>query len=121
VKVCKKATEEVVGTHDRVRKNENEEIKKLSEEERRLTDNINSTRNKRKRERIQERNKIMRELHKKMDEEEVTKIWQMVEEVERSKDDSRRMFQVVKDLQKRKEKKRIVVDGEDGKTTDEKE
>jgi len=45
----------------------------------------------------------------------------MVEEVERSKDDSRRMFQVVKDLQKRKEKKRIVVDGEDGKTTDEKE
>jgi len=74
VKVCKKATEEVVGTHDRVRKNENEEIKKLSEEERRLTDNINSTRNKRKRERIQERNKIMRELHKKMDEEEVTKI-----------------------------------------------
>ena len=67
------------------------------------------------------RNKIMREIHKKMDEEEVTKILQMVEEVERSKDDSRRMFQVVKDLQKRKVKKRIVVDGEDGKTTDEKE
>ena len=47
----------------------------------------------------------MRELHKKMDEEEVTKILQMVEEVERSKDDSRRMFQVVKDLQKRKKRK----------------
>ena len=87
-----------------MRKSENEEIKKLSEEQRRLRDNISSTRNKKKRETIQkERNKIMRELHKKMDEEEVTKILQMVEEVERSKDDSRRMFQVVKDLQKRKE------------------
>ena len=106
MKVCKKATEEVVGTHGRVRKSANEEIKKLSEEQRRLRDNINSTRNKKKRETIQkERNKIMKELHKEMDEEEVAKILQMVE-VERSKDDSRRMFQAVKDLQKRKEKKR---------------
>ena len=47
----------------------------------------------------------MRELYKKMDEEEVSKILQMVEEVERSKDDSRRMFQVVKDLQKEKKRK----------------
>ena len=45
----------------------------------------------------------MRELHKKMDEAELTKILQMVEEVEGSNDDSRRMFRVVKDLQKRKE------------------
>ena len=45
----------------------------------------------------------------------------IVKEVETYKDDSRRMFKVVKDLQRRKEKKKIVVDGKDGKTTDEKE
>ena len=43
----------------------------------------------------------------------------IVKEVEEYKNYSRRMFKVVKDLQRRKKKKKLVVDGKDGKITDE--
>jgi hypothetical protein len=119
-KICTEAAEEVVGRNDRNNKRENEEIKDLSEKQKKIRDEINSTRNKntRKEKRI-ERNKIMTEIHKKIEEEDQKAILEMVEEVENSKDDSRRMFKVVKNLQRIKEKKKIVVDGENGKTTDE--
>ena len=56
-----------------------------------------------------------------MKEEETKKILSLVEEIENTKDDSRRMFQVVKHLQKRNDKNKVIVDGKDGKTTNEKQ
>ena len=61
----------------------------------------------------------MTEIHKLIEEDDQKTILEMVEEVENSKDDSRRMFNVVKNLQRITEKKKIVVDGENGKITDE--
>ncbi len=52
------------------------------------------------------------------EDEEVKEILKRVDEVEGYKDDSRRMFQVVKQLQRCKEKKKIIVDGEEGIITD---
>ena len=88
-----------------------------------MRDDQNSTKDKNKKEMIKkERNKIISKKYiKKLEEEEVKEVMKIVKEVEEYKDDSRRMFKVVKDLQRRKEKKKLVVDGKDGKTTDEKE
>ena len=52
-----------------------------------------------------ERNKIMKEIHEALEKEETEAILHKVEEVKKYKDDSRRMFQVVKQIQRRNEKK----------------
>ncbi len=54
----------------------------------------------------------MKEIHAKQEDEEVKEILKLVDEVEGYKDDSRRMFQVVKQLQSHKEEKKIIVNGE---------
>ncbi len=51
-------------------KNENEEIKKLSEQQKPLRNNMNSTDSKKKKYEIRiERNKVMKEIHNKLEEE----------------------------------------------------
>ena len=67
-----------------------------------------------------ERNTVISTLHKKLEEEENEKITKIVEEIETVKDDSRRISKVVKELQRRKEKRKLLIDGEKGKTTKEK-
>eukprot|EP00794_Sanderia_malayensis_P004055 gene4055-4606_t len=120
VKNCTKAAAEVVGRRKNEKKSENEEIKKLSEQQKTLRNNINSTDNKKKNDEMRvERNKIMKEIHKKLEEENQKDILDLVEIIENSKDDSQRMFQAVKQLQRGKEKKKLIVDSENGKTTNE--
>ena len=121
VKTCTKAAEEVVGRKNSEKKTDNEDIKKLSEKQKALRNDINSTDNKMEKGKIQaERNQIMKEIHNKLEEENQKEMLELVEEIENSKDDSRRMFQAVKQLQRRKEKKKLIIDSENGKTTNEK-
>ena len=120
VKTCINTAEEVVGRKTRSKKSENEEIINLSEKQKKLRLEINKNKNKQVKEKLQkERNETLKQLHKKLEEEEMEEILEIANEVEAHKDDSRRMFQAVKYLQKRKEKTKIIVDGEDGKTTNE--
>ena len=57
----------------------------------------------------------MQEIHSRIKEEDKKEIREMVEEIEKHKDDSRRMFQAIKQLQRRKGKKKIVVDSKNEK------
>ncbi len=45
----------------------------------------------------------MKEIHENLEEEEVKTTLRLIDDVERYEDDSRRMFQVVKQLQRQKE------------------
>ncbi len=67
----------------------------------------------------QERNIIITEIHRKLEQEEIENILKQIEEIEQYKDDSRHMFHVVKQIQKRKGKNRIEVGGEDRVTAEE--
>ena len=67
-----------------------------------------------------ERNNIMKNIHQIIDDEETSRIMQSVEEIETYKNDSNRIYQAVRILQK-KQIKNILVTGEDGLTKDSEE
>ena len=105
--------------------------------QKKLRNDINATSDPGKRaEKKKERNKVLIEIHDTLQREQQTEMMRLVEEVETHKDvsrkmlrlveevethidDSRKMFQVVKQLQRRKQKKKIIVNGEHGVTTNE--
>ena len=55
-----------------------------------------------------ERNKIINTLHKEIEKEERKKLNEKIEQIEKYKDDSNRMFHVIRQLQP-KERKKILV------------
>ena len=118
---CVKAAEEVVGRKQSEKKSGNKEIEELSQKQKSIRNDMNATNTKKGKEKLhKQRNKALKEIHSKLKEEEEKKIREMVEEIEKYKDDSRKMFQAIKQLQRRKEKKKVVLDSVDGKTTNEK-
>ena len=120
MKACIETAEETIGRKSSDKKSESAQIKNLSSMQKKLRNDINATSDPGKRaEKKKERNKVLKEIHDALQREQQTEIMRLVEEVERHKDDSRKMFQVVKQLQRRKEKKKIIVNGEHGVTTNE--
>ena len=86
-----------------------------------LRNEINSSKSeKEKVAKRKERNATLKEIHQKIEEEENNKIIKQVEDIEQYKDDSRRMYRVVKELQRKEPKKKILVDSEHGITTNKK-
>jgi len=86
-----------------------------------LRNEINSSKSeKEKVAKRKERNETLKEIHQKIEEEENNKIIKQVEYIEQCKDDSRRIYRVVKELQRNEPKKKILVDSEHGITTNEK-
>ncbi len=91
---------------------------RLSKHQKKLRTDINSTKDMEKKTQINtKRNRMMKEIHEKLEEEEIKNILNLVDEVERYNDDSRRIFQVVKELQKLKEKRKIILNGKEGEIT----
>ena len=96
-------------------------VKALSEEQKKLRLDIEANQDKKQRdEKKKARNEILNRLHKEIQKEERRKIAEKIEEIERFKEDSNRMYQVVKQLQPR-EKKKILVDSEHGVTSNDKQ
>ena len=95
--------------------------KALSEEQKKLRLDIEANQDRKQRdEKKKERNEILRRLHKEIQKEESRKIAEKIEEIERFKEDSDRMYQMVKQLQPR-EKKKIIVDSEHSVTSNDKQ
>ena len=67
-----------------------------------------------------QRNCILRKIHQALQKEKDDMINERIEEIERYKDVSNRMFQVIKQLQP-KDKKKILVNSENGLTSNETE
>ena len=112
-KACKEAAENTLEKKVRTQQIENEEIKELSEKQSKLRNEINSSKSeKEKVAKRKERNATLKEIHQKIEEEENNKIIKQVEDIEKYKDDSRRMYRVVRKLQRKEPKKKILVDSD---------
>ena len=110
VKTCIETAEETIGRKRTDKKSESKQIKNLSAMQKKIRNDINAISDPGKRaDKRKERNKVLKEIHDTLQREQQKEIMRLVEEVETHKDDSRRMFQVVKQLQRRKEKKKIIV------------
>ena len=119
---CIKAGETIIGKKfPKTKKSTSDTVKTLSQKQKQLGQQINSCCDKAERRKMQkERNSIMKNIHQIIDDEETSRIMQSVEEIETYKNDSNRMYQAVRILQK-KQTKNILVTGEDGLTKDSKE
>ena len=95
-------------------------MKDLSEAQRKIKLDMEATTYKNKREDLKrESYKIINTLHKESEKEERKKLNEKIEEIEKYKDDSSRMFLVIRQLQP-KERKKILVHTENGVTASEK-
>ena len=104
----------------RITRNGQIHIKDLSEAQGKIKLDIEATTNKIKREDLKgERIKIINTLHKEIEKEERKKLNEKIEEIEKYKGDSNRMFQVIRQLQP-KETKKILVHTENGVKASEK-
>ena len=88
---------EVLGTKDKNIRSQNKTVKDLSETQRKIKLDIEATTEKIKREDLKrERKKNINTLHKENEQEERKKLNEKIEEIEKYKEDSNRMFQVIK-------------------------
>ena len=65
------------------------------------------------------RNKVMKEIHAELTREKTDRIEKELAEIETAKDDSNRMFKAIKSMNRMKPKTPLVVEDEEGITTDE--
>ena len=98
---CTEIAEEVLGRKDNKIRSHSKTVKDLSETQKKMKLDIKATKDKNKR----ERNKIINTLHKETEKEEMKKLNGKIEEIEKCKDDSNRMFQVTSQLQPKEIKK----------------
>ena len=114
----KEAATEVLGEKKR-RRDDYAEVARLSEEQRKIHHKINSTKCAIERKELKKkRNNKMKEIHRELGKQKEKKIEREIEEIERSKDDSNRMYKAMKNIQRMKPKAPLVVDHDGGITTD---
>jgi hypothetical protein len=125
VKACHEASEEVLG-HEEKRENQrignDEEIKKLSREQKELRMNINAAKTKEERQMMQrKRNDKLREIHNMIKQKEEKRLIKNIEDIENSKDDSNRMYKAIRNINRQKPKESLLVEKENGTTSNEEE
>ena len=110
----------MLGRIEKRKKCDDEEIMEWSEQQKKLRDDIEASRNKQDRANMKtKRNEILSKIHHKLQRIEEQRIIEKVEEIEKHKDDSNRMYQVVRQLQT-KDNNKIIVNAENGVTASEK-
>ena len=119
--ICIEAGKSELGTIKRnLNKLENPEIRKLSTEQKNLRDVINNTKDREIRRELQEeRNNLIKKIHRLLEEEKEKVLEGKIEEIENSKNDSNKMFKVIKQIQNSKPKKKLLVNSEEGMVTEE--
>ena len=120
--MCTISAKETIGIRKKTKQSEDEEVVKLSKQQLKLKNDINACKNKNKRDEMRiARNIILKKTQKKLQDIENHKTEETLEELESSNDDSTRMYKTIKLLKIQEPKKRILVDGENGVITDEKQ
>ena len=121
-KATKNAAETVLGFKKKQTKNTDPRIQTLSNQQKKLKIDIESSNKKSRRiELRKERNKKLSEIHQILKKIENDKINKKCETIERHPDDSNKMFEVVKELQREKPKISLMINTDEGLTTDENE
>ena len=118
VNANKVAAKNILGYRERKAKSDNTEIIRLSNEQKELNNKLNTETDQQKREEIRKsRNSKLNEIHQLKAEENNKKIIEQIEEIEKSKEDSHRMFKAVKVLKNNEKRKPLMVQGESGLTS----
>ena len=119
VKSNHEAAKEILGYKQNYKRSANPEIKRRSEHQKKLRLQIDSTTDKKQEELRQERRENLNEIHKILTKEETDKIDNQVEDILRSKEDSTRMYEVLRQIKRGQEKKPLLIETENGLTTNE--
>ena len=110
-----KAAKETVGIIKRNGESTNCLIQELSKEQKEVKNKIDSSRNSKERIMLRvERNKILTRLHAEMKKEEKEKIHRTMEPLMNDNNDSRNMFNVMKELKRSKPQRKLVMKNKDG-------
>ena len=117
------AAEETVGLKSKHLEYKNDEIEKLSQQQKKLKQDIDSSKSPETKAALKiKRNRLLTKIHTAINNERTTKIDQMLEDIENTPDDSRRMFDVIKKLKRSKPKTKFLMKNQNGMlTSDEKE
>ena len=114
----KEAAVKVLGNKSR-KQTECNKIKELSEKQKKIYHDINSTQNPIRRKQLRDkRNILMEKIHNELTRIKQEKIEKEIQEIEALKDDSNRMYRAVRNLQRTSKKAPLVIDTTEGKTTD---
>ena len=114
------AAKEIFGTTKKKKFIEDNRLSELSKKQKRLRDEINSTKDKGKRSRLKiERNRCMADIQEFIKDNETKEVENKIEEIENTPKDSQKMFQVIKKLSKQKRVSKLLIESENRFTADE--
>ena len=116
----KETSKEILGYKDKSnKKSENPVVKKLSEHQRQIQTQINSSKNDLKcTELRKERNKVMNKIHRVLEEERNSHLISEAERIEHLKSDTHKMFTAVRVIQNKNPKRPLLINSDNGITTD---
>ena len=108
--ICTEATKELAPKETTKAKFNNGDIVKLSKDQKDLRQQIETCQDpNRKRELKTKRNKLLLEQHKLVNKEYEKKLENDIEEIEKSKDDSHRMFKAIRVIQKKRDTEPLII------------
>ena len=120
VNITKKAAVETLGYIPKTEKYQNNAIKELSKQQQKIHLDQNSNNNPEKRKELRKkRNKILTQIHNLIIAENKNKIDQQLSNIENMPDDSRKMFQAVKNIKNLTPKTKLLIQTENGLTANE--
>ncbi len=115
-KICLESAEEVLGRQVRSKGTKDQELEDLSKLQKKIKDDIESSKIKNDRENLRkQRNEVLNKIHQREKKLEREKVIEKIEEIEKYKNDSNCMYQVMRQLQG-KGKEKIIVNTENGVT-----
>ena len=122
VNAINQAASETLGHVDKQTKYKNPNIKLLSEQQKKLNKDLNSTNDpKQKRQIRKERNRLLTNIHNLIINEQKTKIELNLVNIENKPDDSRKMFETIKTIKKLTPKQPLLLQGKSGLVANEEE
>ena len=112
------AAKNILGYRDKHSQHENPEIAQLSEKQKNIKQQIDNSSEPAQREHLRkERNKVMNSIHKAVIKHEKQEVEKQIENIEKHKDDSTRMFQAIKDINRQKPRVPLLIKTKSGTLT----
>ena len=119
---CHEAAETTIPKPDKRGNFDIKEIEELSSKQKKLKNDIESTSDENRRKTLKkERKTIQKEIRSILQQKEKEKLDAQLEFIEQVKDDSQKMFQAIKEINKQSGKRKLLVDGEEGQTSNPKQ
>ena len=113
-----RSAQEILGKRKKIQE-DSQKVQELSDKQKKIYQQINSlSEEEKKKELRQERNKVMKEIHRELGRIAERKIEREIREIEEARDDSNRMYKAVKNIRRMKGKEAIIIQHEGGITTD---